>query len=124
MGDLSSLVAQLDLELLDLVNVLRLLLTERSLECLARLCLLPQLVFQLTDLGGLLLSNKFALVPFLGASAELVLHLTQLVLRLLLLAEHRLQLALLVVPGHLELLPQSLQFLRQALLLRRQLIHS
>ena len=124
MGDLGALVVQLMFQLLDLVNVLRLLLAESPLQRLALLAFLSQLLFQLADLGRLLLRDELALVPFLGAAAELVLHLTELVLRLLLLAEHGLQLAFLVLARRLVLLPQRLQLLRETLLLRGQLVRS
>ena len=72
----------------------------------------------------MLLSDQFALVSFFRASAKLVLHLTQLVLGLLLLAKHGLKLAFLVISRRLILVPQRLQLLRQTFLFRGQLVHS
>ena len=69
------------------------------------------LLLQLTNLTCLLCCNQFLFVSLLGSPAQLVLDLAELVLHLLLLAEHPLQLCLVVIARRLIRILHSLHLL-------------
>ena len=94
-----------------------LLLIHLRLQCLARFAFRLQLVSQLGHLILVLRCKQFMSISVFGNALKVSLHLSQLILRLLLLAQQPLQLQLVVVARLTLLLLHKRQLLRQVTLL-------